>query len=1019
MAFSSSFNTVPISDTTAVLPRTNEFLTKAAVRLSGGNTVLAWLDPEDLIIKTQVYDPAGDAVGAPGFNSTRGGGSDRLEVSALPGGGFVVGWRQGTDGGMTGPIFQVFDQTGTKVGNIVELEPVTYTTMHNPHMTVLEGGQIVWVWVEATAPGSASTILHARMFGADGSATTDAFTIGTHDDLIIIDEISATSGGGFIISTRFERDPTNPSSVDSLKTISIDNSGSHTATTIIYAVSPTDYDQFARESTVLGLPDGTAVVVWTVATSVNVTDIWVQRLDANGALLGDAFRANGTPAVTHNYAPALASLPGGGFVVTWMSPDIGNSSYTDVRGQVFDANGIAVGGQFVLPETDLGQGLPTIVGDAGAKFTVFFDSYERFVLDGHLISKVDMAVEAAPVIGTEGSDNLTPQAMIDISYDIDSLGGDDVVTLRGGNDLITGGAGDDTIDGGGGSDTARYSGYGDDYVVATNGDGSVSVADQRAGMPDGSDTLTHIEALQFGDGIRFLNAGGKATIDANGSLVTPATVSGGTGADFLDIDASALPVASAVTGGVSADGLSITFDFDGNGTIDLLVSGVEEIRINGQDVVIAGDFSQTGLADDTIFYSGTENADRFDASGVTSNEHIVASGGKGNDELRGGIGPSDLRGDDGDDLLVGGTGNDALNGGSGIDTVYYDGPRQNFLVAKGSAGQLHVQDLRNNGSANLGMDVVSGVELFAFGETLFAASDLASGAAITGTEANDIINTKRAPVGQPKATALEDIIHGNGGNDAIDGGAGADEMHGGLGNDSFTIDTAGDQAIELADGGIDTMKSAVVDFTLAANIEKGTLLDVQGIGADLDITGNDLANTLTGNRGANALAGGEGKDVLNSKDGNDTLNGDGGDDKLNGGNGDDILYGGAGIDFLTGGAGADTLTGGSEADQFKFDKFMLADGLLATDTITDFSGFGGEGDRINLSAIDANGNALDGNQKFAFLGTAAFGGVAGQLRYEQSGGDTHVFGDIDGDTFADFQIIANGSLTFVAADFIL
>ncbi|HYW17670.1 MAG TPA: calcium-binding protein [Allosphingosinicella sp.] len=130
--------------------------------------------------------------------------------------------------------------------------------------------------------------------------------------------------------------------------------------------------------------------------------------------------------------------------------------------------------------------------------------------------------------------------------------------------------------------------------------------------------------------------------------------------------------------------------------------------------------------------------------------------------------------------------------------------------------------------------------------------------------------------------------------------------------------------------------------------------------------------------------------------------------------GRDVLDGGEGDDLIDGGGGADLLTGGAGADVFHFDSGDSGLGSGA-DRIADFlSGT----DRIDLSAIDAD-TILAGGQAFAFIGGAAFGGVAGQLRFAFDGADTWIEGDTDGDGGADFQIVLSGNLAPVAADFIL
>ena len=84
--------------------------------------------------------------------------------------------------------------------------------------------------------------------------------------------------------------------------------------------------------------------------------------------------------------------------------------------------------------------------------------------------------------------------------------------------------------------------------------------------------------------------------------------------------------------------------------------------------------------------------------------------------------------------------------------------------------------------------------------------------------------------------------------------------------------------------------------------------------------------------------------------------------------------------------------------------------------ITDFSQ--ADGDVIDLSAIDAR-TGLAGNQAFTFIGNAAFGNVAGQLRYVFDAGNTYVEGDRNGDGAADFALRLDGLIALTASDFVL
>ena len=112
-------------------------------------------------------------------------------------------------------------------------------------------------------------------------------------------------------------------------------------------------------------------------------------------------------------------------------------------------------------------------------------------------------------------------------------------------------------------------------------------------------------------------------------------------------------------------------------------------------------------------------------------------------------------------------------------------------------------------------------------------------------------------------------------------------------------------------------------------------------------------------------------------------------------------------------AGADVFAFGAAGHSM--DVAFRSDGKkLLPDVLADFiSG----SDRIDLSAIDAVAGSA-GDDAFAFIGTAAFSGQAGQLRYEVTENFLHIYGDVDGDGARDFHIVASGT-QILAGDFIL
>lgn len=286
---------------------------------------------------------------------------------------------------------------------------------------------------------------------------------------------------------------------------------------------------------------------------------------------------------------------------------------------------------------------------------------------------------------------------------------------------------------------------------------------------------------------------------------------------------------------------------------------------------------------------------------------------------------------------------------------------------------------------------------------------------VTGTSGNDNLS-----VDQSHDTRIE---AGAGNDNLSSSGIGHNTLVGGAGDDGYRVTLKTDVVIEDAGGGNDIV-TAYVDYVLPDNVERLTLMgDAHtGVGNSLDnkLCGTAGGDTLSGMGGSDNISsqdgddkvsGGDGDDFIAGANGNDTLMGDAGADKMQGDAGNDSLAGGAGNDTLDGSAGADTLGGGAGADMFVF-------GTLEPkgEVITDFSR--ADGDRINLSALDANSVAT-GNQAFTFIGAGAFTKVAGQLHYEVSGSDSYLAGDTNGDGIADFRILMKGVNSFTASDFLL
>lgn len=341
--------------------------------------------------------------------------------------------------------------------------------------------------------------------------------------------------------------------------------------------------------------------------------------------------------------------------------------------------------------------------------------------------------------------------------------------------------------------------------------------------------------------------------------------------------------------------------------------------------------------------SGT--AELIAAYGVDTLRDLMI-GGAFDDELYGGGGNDYLLGGAGNDILDGGDGQDVLEGGLDDDTYIADD--LDIIIEKPNGGIDTV--IVQAGQYTLGENLENLVLTTAVGSERVTA---------TGNSLNNTLSVGGAS-GVLNGLGGADTLLGGELNDVLDGGTGIDLMYGMGGNDSYIVDEAGDQTIELAGEGFDTVDihgSALTNgsYTLQANIEKGVLLADAGAGSSL--RGNSGDNTLTGNGLGNKLYGEGGADLLDGRIGSAY-------DELYGGAGVDALYGKG--DLVVGGADDDNLWGSGSGSVFQWSQ---GDGL---DTLWETHG----GDTVEFKGV---GSAYSVSASFSgndmILSASSGGGV--------------------------------------------
>ncbi|MEJ6022057.1 Ig-like domain-containing protein [Ramlibacter sp. PS4R-6] len=235
------------------------------------------------------------------------------DIAALPDGGYVVAWHSFQPGSDFGDIyFQRYGADGNAAGAETRVNTTTANMQMMPAITAQAGGFVV-VWTSNEADGSSEGVLSQR-FAADGTPI----------------------GGETLVNTQ------------TVGTQSVADAG--------------------------GLADGGYLAAW-VSGDGDDYGIYTQRHAADGSRVGGEVRANTTTAGNQG-DPMVAGLAGGGWVVTWISPDVGFT--WGVSAQRFNADGTFAGAETRVNTTIAdNQMSPEVAALADGGYVVAWTSYSQ------------------------------------------------------------------------------------------------------------------------------------------------------------------------------------------------------------------------------------------------------------------------------------------------------------------------------------------------------------------------------------------------------------------------------------------------------------------------------------------------------------------------------------------------------------------------------------------------------------------------------------------------------------------
>lgn len=284
-------------DATTTLPQSPR-----VAALSNGNFVAVWNASigGDSGLLAQIYAPDGTTVGTEfRVESTTAGTQVAPNVTALPGGGFIVVWHS-NDNATTGNDIRtrIFDETGAPAGNDYVINSTPSQSQTNASVTVLADGRVLVAWQSDEDLNSSATNFDIRaiLLNADGTPSgTDFVVNGVTSGSQNTPQVTALSDGGYVILWQ-------------------QNAGAsfthYNAAGEVVGTTDTLVALSAAQGDVQALDDGKFVVTWTDADGIHAR---THLADGTGAevLVHDSIP--GSP-------PRSAVLDNGDFVVTWSVP---------------------------------------------------------------------------------------------------------------------------------------------------------------------------------------------------------------------------------------------------------------------------------------------------------------------------------------------------------------------------------------------------------------------------------------------------------------------------------------------------------------------------------------------------------------------------------------------------------------------------------------------------------------------------------------------------------------------------
>ncbi|MBM6584058.1 calcium-binding protein [Microvirga sp. BT689] len=659
--------------------------------LADGRFVVAWIDNYAQEIRAQILNADGSPHGSRfTIGGTAYGEQMHPNIASLADGRFVAVWTDQSDPkyddntgsapGHRADVFgQVFNIDGTASSEAFKVNvnvPPTHA-FHQPGVTALEDGGFAITWrdyMASEAPGVNVAGVRFVRYDSQGSQVVEPKLIDSSSNYSDVQPVVQALDNGNLVVVWSQGTITNE--INLLARI-VDADGNKIEELGDIGAPYTDVANVVQITPdITKLADGGFVVTWKIqdeSTGAHDFAVWARVFEEDGSARTEAF--NISPPENVLVDPVVTALRDGRFMVTWANFVLEETNDSEIKSQVFTADGIKDGGTFTVhaPDAWAHDQMPRV----------------STLVDGRVV--VSWWHDGGPTIRAQILDPREAAILLTgTTFNDDWVGTGLGDTFDGGagNDQIEAGAGADAISGGEGFDTVTFAHAGAGVAASMTG----GWAGDAAG-----DTYTSVEQmigskysdhLLGGAGADVLRGGaGDDILDggAGGDLLD-----GGEGFDFVSFASStsgvtAGPGNSAGDTWISIEGLIGSAHADtltGTGASVLAGSdGNDTYYVSGSDRVI----EVAGGGYDTVIFTGTyqlnagAEVEELRLAGASSKGSYSISGSNGANTLKGSVGKDTLKGLDGQDKLYGASGDDKLYGGYGNDLLLGDRGKDSFV----------------------------------------------------------------------------------------------------------------------------------------------------------------------------------------------------------------------------------------------------------------------------------------------------------------------------------------------------